>query len=222
MQTVPQPRQSSGVLADLLMIFVHPRRTVRRVVDRGRDPLVLPLVFLAMCSGIASDIYRGDLRRVIESGVGGTVALILLACIVALIGVFYAGAGLVTGIGRILDGEGKFREVVSALAWGLAPIVWALLYRIPALIYGLNRPAPAKVLVQGEGWQMGGGLLGPGWESRLALGAADFLVAIAAIVITSITVGEVHRFSALRGLGTLTLSLFAPAIALLIFAIAAL
>lgn len=189
-------------LANLASIVVRPRRTMRRILDAPRDRMIVPLVVLAALSGAISDFSMDDAVKAYHQ-VGPQLRVLaplgIIAGILAMLLVFYVGAWVAFVIGRALEGTGSIGAVRSALAWGLAPAVWALLYRIPAMWLREGQPEMLRIgdLEMALGTGCGTGLL-------------DFIVLAAWFVVTSLALAEAHAFSSARGFGTVALCLLAP------------
>jgi hypothetical protein len=175
---------------------------MRRILDEGADRMVVPLVLLAYVSALFRDLSIEGLRVALKSSTPGPLTAILaflLICIpLAALLLFYGLSWVVAQIGRLFDGVGTTREMRSALAWGLAPIIWALLYRIPA---SFTHPAttPGRSLELSRLFQRGG-------VSAL-FAFTEILLIVWYLIVASATIGEAHRFSTLRGFATL-LSVF--------------
>src|SRR5204863_3841381 len=45
---------------------------------------------------------------------------------------------IVTPIGRLMGGQGSFRDVRAALAWSMVPMVWSPIYRLPLVLLGIG------------------------------------------------------------------------------------
>ena len=165
--------------------------------------MVVPLVLLAYVSAIFRDLSIAGFRVALENSTPGPLAAILafLLICVPLVAVLllYGLSWVVAQVGRLFDGVGTTREMRSALAWGLAPIIWALLYRIPG---SFTHPAttPGRSLELFRLFQRGG-------VSAL-FAFTEVLLLVWYFIIASATIGEAHRFSTLRGFATF-LSIFA-------------
>lgn len=197
-------------LTDLLTILYRPRETMRRILDGGRNRWTSEVVALAC---ICTSVSDPDINRIRGLSLGSTLALVALALLVTAIAwvlLLYAFAWLAMQAGRrLLAGEGTYRDVRAALGWGLVPLIWSVLYRIPAGVY------LARIVV-----------IQPGQDERvlfdfLEKGGCSFAVLLFAIqlvlwvwvvYVMSCTVGEALRFSSLKGLGTLAIAAAAPVV----------
>jgi len=200
----------------LARIVIRPRTTMREILDGGADRTIVPLVLLACVSSLISD-SKGNVVAALRAADMKTwlivIGVIVAVMIVAVL-LFYVFAWVAYFAGRFLEGTGDAIAVRSALAWGLAPLVWAIAFRVPA---ALLRPAraiePGKI---GSGTfsiqttQLSGGCLMAAVFGLIELG---FLVWW--LVVASRTLAEGHRFSAWRGFGTLAIVGVTPIIIVL-------
>jgi hypothetical protein len=108
-----------------------------------------------------------------------------------------------------LGGTGDIRGVRAAVAWGLAPVVWALLYRIPAAFW-VARAQATSVRMRGGTIAFDPGRMADGCGLALVFALVELAVFIWCAVVMSNTVAEAHRFSAWHGLGTLVISAIVP------------
>jgi hypothetical protein len=199
--------------AALASIMVRPRATMRRILEGGRDRMVIPIVALFAVSGFLGDLDKGAMESLGRQQVPFPVlfaGLMLLAVVVVLV-MFYLYAWALFGIGRLLEGTGTVREVRSAAAWGLVPAIWALLYRIPvATLWPAS--LPAKVELKAGQWQLSPGGLGMGCLAIIFVMFLELVVFAWCVTLSSNTLGEAHRFSSWRGLASIVLTLISPAL----------
>jgi hypothetical protein len=179
-------------------ILFRPRATMRRILASPRDRAVIPIVLLAFCSSSINEFRSGKLPAAVDRLPGSAWLIlfgwIIVSTLIALL-LFYAMSWIAAGAGRVLDGEGKARDVRAALAWGAVPVIWAMLYRLPAALF-VKEPSELRV--------------GAIWIVYIALVLAELTVLVWWLVTTSNTLAVAHRFSAPRGFATLLLSLLAP------------
>jgi hypothetical protein len=208
-----------NALSNLAAVMIRPRAVVRRVLDGGRDRMIIPLVLLAALSMMAGDFDAGELEGLRNHGVPFALILtgILLGGLLVFLGFFYLFAWAAYAIGKILEGTGSARDVRTGMAWGLAPAIWALLYRVPAAIF-IQRPERNSVEVA-RGISFGTDL-GSGCLTLAVFGILELTTLIWCVVVASNTLGEAHRYSSLRGFGTLLLVGISPAIIVLAAALA--
>ncbi|HEX2060466.1 MAG TPA: YIP1 family protein [Thermoanaerobaculia bacterium] len=172
---------------DFLRILVKPAATMRRVLDTRGHRLVLPLVLAASVSA-----YLANRERVAQP-------LVVLLNLALLVGFFYLIAALTWAAGRFLGGTGSARDVRAALAWGLTPVIWAIVYRLPLAIW---RPE-VMIGFSDEGLHLASGAAG-GCAVALVVAAAELAVLAWSLFVSTHTLAEAHRISwplALASLG---------------------
>lgn len=204
---------------------------MRWMLDHPAQRQSFAVVFAAWVSWSIRDLSWTELRRAAESF--GMPASILIALAVILIGglvsllFFFVFSAAATAAGRlILGGHGNFGEVRTALAWGLAPQVWALAYRVPAIIFWPDAVAALS-----------------GGKRRMEIlpgePAVDFTFVVAPIgpvivftllelaslvwylITGSRTLAEAQGFSPARGLANLLIAVVLPFVAVAVIAAAA-
>jgi Yip1-like protein len=185
---------------DLVTVAFLPRQTMRRVLDRGGAP-VLPLVIVAVLSMLVADFSVADLRRAMamrdEKTIGMVTAVVICAALLE-VALFYAFSWLAFYTGRFLEGQATTAQVRVAMAWGLMPMIWALLYRIP---FALLRPAtqlpsPGIHVFVPSGSQI---------SVAITMTVAKWMILAWYIFVTSQTLAEAQRFSGWRGLATMAI-----------------
>ncbi|HEX6096347.1 MAG TPA: YIP1 family protein [Thermoanaerobaculia bacterium] len=202
-------------LKNLAAVLVRPRATMARILPDPRPKIVLLLFVLAVVSGIFGDFDAPMMQQVVHQSGGGRVALIVAGVILGLTVVltalcwFYAWVPYLAG--RFLGGTGDVGGVRAATAWGLAPAIWALLYRVPAAIW-LAPSAATSVNMRGGNVTFDPGRLSQGCGVALVFAIVEFLILVWCAFVMSNTVAEAHRFSAWHALGTLVISAIAPLI----------
>jgi hypothetical protein len=202
-------------LSRLARVMVKPRSTLRAILDQPRDRMALPLFALAVASGILGDLDAPMIQRILQQPKGWQFGLMLAAATVgigiALVVLAWFYAWVPVWIGRFLEGTGEIREVRSALAWGSAPAIWALLYRLPAAIW-LGGTRGSEVHVGGDTIRIDAGALSNACGVALVFALLELLVFVWCLVLLSNTVAEAHRLSPWKGLGTLILSALVPVV----------
>ncbi len=220
------PRRLRLLLKDLAAVMIRPRLTIRRIIDSDPNRFVRSIFFLAIVSALLKDLDLQDAEDLsalqpLLLALNVTVALVF--AVVFMLVAYYVLAWSATIVGRWLGGTGAFREVRAAVAWGLAPFIWALIYRVPVALIALVTRAesgPPRLLIEGGRieWSKGSlGTLDLTWFLLLVL--LDFTVLVWYLIVASRTLSEAHRVSSWRGLGILLLAFIFPfaAIATLIF-----
>jgi hypothetical protein len=203
----------------LATILIRPRQTIRSIVAESRSSLVvLPLVLLVTLSSLIRSfrwqLYRQSPHFAAMMPSPWTICAGLAGILIGALLLFYAFAFLAWGIGRLLGGTADGRLVRLALAWSFAPLIWALLYRIPVALFQpamgatLDEPHDPLAVLHSAAAAM----------SLYALVSSAVIVLLTVVVdiwcftIASVALSEVNGFSTWRGAATLGFSLLAPLI----------
>lgn len=220
-------------LPPFVTILFAPRPTLRFLLEHRRDRGVIPLVLLAALSVSLQPPEWAALREAAEMlGTGlliGVIALSLVLFVGLTIGFFYLFAWIATLAGRFLEGSAEAADARTALAWGSVPLLWALLYRIPALFlwapaYGaIHSSANERAIRIGSEKIVydAGAIPDAPLSQILILLALDLIVIGWTVLVTSRTLAEAHQFSSWKGLATLVLACVLPVVGLAIVVAAA-
>lgn len=190
-------------------VCIRPRTTIREILD---DPQrrILPLVVLATLSAIFGNVnnnMRGSLKSVSYATPMILFATLLAAFVMILC--FYLFAWLTYLAGKFLEGQGTHGDVRTALAWALAPLIWALAYRIPAAVLGWTHNS-SRTYGPDESFSIHMDDFGAGCLAALVFGLLELTMIVWCVVVSSRALGEAHRFSSLRGFGALAIVALAP------------
>jgi Yip1 domain len=202
----------------LATILIRPRQTIRSIVAQSRSSLVVPsLVVLATLSSSTRDVrwqaYRHSPQLAAMMPSLWVICAGLAGILIGALLVFYVFAFLVWGIGRLLGGTADRRAVRLALAWSLAPVIWALLWRIPVALFqpamgaALNQMHPVDILRAAAGAMSLYALM-----SYSVIALMTLAVDIWSLVLAGVALSEVNGFSTWRGAATLGFALLAPLI----------
>ena len=172
-------------------MWLHPRRTIRQIVETDPERLV---VFLAAAGGIvealtnASSDSKGDhmsLQAILLTAlIGGP--------IMGIIGLWLGGF-LLRWTGGWIGGQADSRRIRATLAWANVPLVWSLLLWIPALLlFGAELFAAATPIIDAS-------TMLSGLYMVFSFGIGT--VSIWAFVVFLHALGEVQGFSAWKALG---------------------
>lgn len=223
----PAPPAPSSAIANLAGMLLRPRETMRRILDQPRDRMIVPLLLLGMISGFLSDYDLGALVQLLRRPPTPYLPLIILGGVLgsaAFLFLFFLGfAWLVAYLGRRLEGTGNPKGMRSAIAWGLAPIIWGLLFRVPVSLYfafGTGSYGKQKVDLDGSNVIVDAGLFSHGCAWGAALVCVEIAILFWWLAATSVAIGEAHRFSGWQGFGTLLLALAVPLLLILSLVIA--
>jgi Yip1 domain len=204
-------------LRNLATVLVRPRATMARILAEPRRGTVLLLLFaLAVVSGIFGDFDAPMMQQIVHQSGGGRVALmvagVIVGMLVLLTALFWFYSWVPYLAGRFLGGTGDVHGVRAAIAWGLAPAIWALLYRVPAAIWLAPSVAATTMRVRNGAVAFDPGRFSQGCGVVLAFAIVEFLVFVWCVVVTSHTVAEAHQFSAWHAFGALVIAAVAPLI----------
>ena len=190
-------------------MWLHPRRTIRQIVETNPDRLVL---LLAAVGGIAEALTNasGD-----SKSDGMSLASILLMSLIVgpLMGILglWLGGILLRWTGRWLGGQADTRRIRTALAWTNVPLVWSVLLWVPALLlFGAELFTKATPRIDASALLSGLYLV-----FSFGIGA----VSLWAFVVFLHALGEVQGFSAWKALGNSILAGLVVAIPLIVLAL---
>lgn len=178
-------------------IWLHPRRTVRQIVARDPQYLVIPLACLA---GVGRVLDRASMRSMGDDA--PTVAILAIAVVAGpltgIIGLFI-GSALIGFTGKWLGGKAPGEHIRTALAWGYVPSIAALVLWIPQLVlFGGDMFTTEMPRLEAQPY-----LLAP----LLGIAALEITLGVWGFILVCNTLAEVQRFrSAWRGLLNLILA----------------
>lgn len=187
-------------MPDFIAVLIHPRATMRRILDQRRYRWI-PLVVLAGVSSSIHDVKPGGFLHAFPSEqlwmiVGVIAAAIVAGLAICLLG-FYALAWIGFFVGRSFDGTGDVREVRAAAAWGLMPIIASTIYRVPLAFWLASQMVSINPMACG---------------AVAIVGAVEVLTILWYAGTAASCLAEAHRFSFLRGLATLVFIWLTPLI----------
>lgn len=201
-------------MSDLLLILVRPRETMRRVLETRGRRLVVPLVLLASFSAVltrSNELFGATATLRAVNAAINVVAWVIL---------FHLFAWIALVAGRFLGGTGTARDVRAALAWGLVPLVWAIVYRLPVALFAGSARGGIGFDI-GDGGVRIGEITASGCVVPILLAVVELAVLVWSIVAASNTVAEAHRFSSLRGAATIGIAASAPVVIVIAAVLAA-
>ena len=172
-------------------MWLHPRRTIRQIVETNPDRLVL---LLAAVGGIVEALINASSD---SKGENMSLQAILLTSLIGgpLMGVIglWLGGALLRWTGGWIGGQADSRRIRATLAWANVPLVWSLLLWIPALLlFGAELFAAATPILDAS--TMLSGLY-------MVFSFGIGIVSIWAFVVFLHALGEVQGFSAWKALG---------------------
>ncbi|HSP15298.1 MAG TPA: YIP1 family protein [Thermoanaerobaculia bacterium] len=198
-------------LKDLFAIVVRPRETMRRILDSGSSRWTAQIVILAF---ICTSIGDSDLREMQRTLPGlalmptlATVILALLAGAVVWVLLLYLFAWGATLVGRRLEGQAAVADVRAALAWGLVPLIWSAIIRIPLAIYR-NR----FILHGSEGRVLTSFIEQGGCTFAILLLTVQLVVNAGVVVLASFCLAEALRVPSWKGFATIAITAAIPVV----------
>jgi hypothetical protein len=216
----------------LARIIVNPRETMRTILDtRGTRGAIL-LIYAAFFSSLITEIDVRDLPKALDSlspptlAIAVAVLLVVSACVIPL---FYGLSWLAMWSGRFVGGTGSYPAVRAAMAWGTAPVIWALLYRLPAIIFW---PAASEVFRDDSkrksavpiGEAITVAMQSPAssafYQIAILAGLEALLLALY-LIVASNTLAEAQGISSWAGLGNLLMAYVLPIAIILTIMLAA-
>jgi hypothetical protein len=189
-----------GAIAERMMpffsIWVVPRTTIRRIVDTEPDSLVVIIAWSlgALAARACQVQVNANPLPVEELGwlksLGpASMAMTVFSSGVAAIGLVYFFGFAYIWAGRVLGGIADVGDVRSAIAWGWVPLI---ILSLVAMAAALSAPA-ANAWVEAPKTIF----------DRITLwNVVEVAIAVWSAVVSVQTLAEVHRFSALRAIGT--------------------
>lgn len=197
-------------LNPFLKIWIYPKKTIRQIVETDPDLYVLPLA-------IISGIYRG-LDNAINNALGDSMSLFAILLFSIIAGGFGGVIGLAistslfTWAGKLLGGSGDRKHVRSAIAWSSLPdAILLMIVTIPIAVFGKEYFSTST----------------PWIDSHLILLSIIVIPLVILSIVLSIwrvyilanCLGEVHSFSAWKGLATAVIGILVIAIPIIIFVV---
>jgi len=186
-----------------LSIWLQPRATIRQIVDTNPRQQVL---LLAALGGVVETLDRASMRSA-----GDMLPLAAILGVAALGGpIFgivslYIGGWVLRWSGAQLGGQANAEQVRAAIAWSGVPSLFTSVVLIPQLaVFGRELFTTETPIVDSSNTYL---------AFLLGTGLIETVGGIWGLVTLTKCLGEVHRFSAWRGLGSLLLVL------LLVFAL---
>ncbi len=197
---------NSATDAPWLTIWTEPRRTIRQIVDRDSSHGVL--LIAALAGALSTLEARWMAMPTHPAGVTWPLFVAISAGFGALLGIvaLYIDGFLLKWTGAMLGGVANYAEVRAALAWSEIPAIAAVVIGIVAVLLGVAGPmAPgmSPMARRGTGLEL----------LHLALGAWSFVLSLKCL-------GEVHRFSAWRALGSIIVLLLAIVVVIFVLIMA--
>jgi Yip1 domain len=122
-----------ATLGDLVTVVYRPRETMHRILG-DRDRWSAQVVILAFLCASVHDVDATHLTRVLPGLGFSAIAIVALGFVLGAAGwvvVLFLMSWIATVVGRKMGGVASAADVRAALAWGMVPVIWSLIYRIP-------------------------------------------------------------------------------------------
>ena len=203
-------------------------QTIRWIVEnrgaRGSLAVVVVLTLVRTFLSIPRESYPAAIEAWSAWGALGIMIALLLFVAGLAAAAYFASAGLTLLTGRWLGGKASWSSIRAALAWGIAPLYWGLLTRIPAAIFwpeaysALN--SDRVVRIGDETVRMSGFAEAPPLQ-LLILITLEFIVVTWLFVTLSRALAAVQEFSGWEGFANLVIALVLPITAIIVVAVAA-
>ena len=177
-------------------IWLQPRATMQQILDTNPTRLVLLLALLTGFSHALNNAAVDNVGDKVDSWHAVVVACAIGGSISGTLGLFLGGY-LLRKTGSWLGGTANQREVRAAIGWGGVPSIWLGLLWIPSIgLIGDDNFTSATPRVNDDPMLA---------SALLFLGLVRLLGSIWAFVIWLKCLGQVHKFSAWRALGSVLL-----------------
>ncbi|HEX3581650.1 MAG TPA: YIP1 family protein [Thermoanaerobaculia bacterium] len=198
-----------AALRDLATVLVQPQQTMRRVLEGG-DRWTIQVVILAFVCSSVGDANPRVLAETLPGLGWSALAVVALSLVVGsltwVIALWLLGwiAGFVA---RKIGGTAKMSDVRAAMAWGLVPVIWSLVYRIPLAIFVSRFHANPNINVARTliDFASTGAL-----SIVIVFLALQLLFAAWSVWVGSFCLAEAEQFSPLTGLGVIAITFSIP------------
>ena len=198
-----------AVLRDLATVLVQPQQTMRRVLADSDRWTIQVVVLAFVCSSVGDANPRALSEALPGLGWSGiaVIAVSIVAGALAWVVALWLFGWIAGFVGRKLGGVAKMSDVRAAMAWGLTPVIWSIVYRIP-VTFLVNRfhvdpnVRPAAILID---FASRGGL-----SIVVVFLALQLLFAVWCVWVGSLCLAEAEQFSPLMGLGVIAITFSIP------------
>lgn len=186
-----------GWIAPWFMVWIRPRATIRKIVDADPNRFVVGIAWIGGALAALDfelELNNGQIPANAATAMIpalGSIGLAVFAFVLGLLGVavVYGLGRLYRWSGHILGGSAQTAEVRAAIAWAQVPAIYITTIGVLAIIFGPETSADTATAARSLSlWA----------TTRTILGLWTFVISLKML-------GEVHRFSAWRGLGTIVL-----------------
>ena len=180
-------------------MWLHPRRTIRQIVDTNPEQLVL---LLAAVGGIVQALANAESKSTGDKE--SLMSILLISLILGPIGGIvglWVGGSLLHWTGGWIGGQAGSRRIRTALAWSQVPSIWSLLLWIPAiLLFGAELFTKATPVIDASALLSG---------LYFGFSFCSVVIGVWSFVVFLHSLGEVQGFSAWKALGNTMLAVLA-------------
>lgn len=198
-------------LSDFLKIVYRPRETMRRILDSGPHRWAIQIILLAFICASVSDVDPHKITEALPSlNLPVVLIIVLLSILLGAAGwvlMLFLFAWIAAPVGRLMGGVAAAADVRAALAWGMVPMIWSVLYRIPLAVYKNRFPVPTDANIREILLQF---MSHGGCSLIVFLIACEIALGLWTLYVASSTLGEAHRFSTAQGFLNLVLAVAVP------------
>jgi hypothetical protein len=197
-------------LGDLITVVYRPRETMRTILG-DRDRWSAQVVILAYLCASVQDADSIHLPKILPDLGFSLLAIVALGLVVGAAGwviLLFLLSWIATFVGRKMGGTASAADVRAALAWGMVPVIWSLVYRIPfALLEShltVNGPTPTLRFLD---------ILGQGGCSIFAVYLAFQILFMAwSLFVGSSCLAEAQQFPSPKGFLNVVITLAVPVV----------
>ncbi|MCG3088311.1 Yip1 family protein [Sporosarcina cyprini] len=175
-----------------LSIWTQPTKTIHYLLEKRSVKLTILIWFLAAVTNAPTVVP--NLLQLFELQASTALIISLFLSFISMLIGWFINAGVYYGIGRMLGGTGRYDELLWLVPVATLPLIWV---------------APVNYIVFAiTGGQQPNFMLDESLTPYLPFIIGNLItigVGIYSIVVTSMGLGIVHRFSAWRGFGVIAI-----------------
>ena len=198
-----------AALRDLATVLVQPQQTMRRVLD-GSDRWTMQVVILAFICASVGDANPNALTEVLPGLGWSALAVIAVSLVVGSLTwvvALWLFAWIAGFVARKLGGVANMPDVRAAMAWGLTPVIWSIVYRIPLTMFASRLPMKPNISVTTAIIEFAG----KGWLSIVIVFLAlQLLFAAWCVWVASLCLAEAEQLPPLKSFAAIAIALGTP------------
>ncbi len=200
-----------ATLGDLVTVMYRPRETMRRILG-DRDRWTAQVVILAFLCASVHDVDSRHLPIVLPGLGFSSLAIIALGLVIGAAAwgiLLFCLSWIATFVGRKMGGVASAADVRAALAWGMVPVIWSPVYRIPFAVFESRLVSPAGVPPQIHLLDV---LAQGGCSIVVVFLAFQFLFMVWCAFVGSCCVSEAQQFSSAKGFLNVAIAIGVPVV----------